>query len=335
MFPLQQTDFGTAKNLEKEASEGRGRTNSFVGTADYVPPEVLTKPSESGADDSEPLITTAADLWSLGCILYQMLTGRYPVRGKSEMLTFNRIKSRDVYIPPNMPPAAADLLNRLLVLDPAARLGANCDFAGLRAHPFFAGITFDGLWTQDPPPFAPFPFALDWSGAPSDDNTSTSGDGNTGGAAHAAAATAAVPAAVPAAAAVEGDAATSPAPEQAVDEAATREYQAFLKPGEDVLLARGVQRLYPLRAKRQMLLLTSTPRIVLLSAGDGAPQRVVKEIPWSMSLSFGVLKDPTKFFVQCGKSRKKFKDLEHNASKALTAFEDVMRRYRESAVPDQ
>lgn len=132
-----------------------------------------------------------------------------------------------------------------------------------------------------------------------------------------------------------GEAGTSPVPEPTADEAATREYQAFLKPGEDVLLARGVQRLYALRAKRQVLLLTSTPRIVLLSAGDGAPQRVVKEIPWSMSLSFGVLKDPTKFFVQCGTSRKKFKDLEHNASKALTAFEDVMRRYRESAVPDQ
>lgn len=310
-----------------------------MGTADYVPPEVLTAPSaaEPGADD-RPLITTAADLWSLGCILYQMLTGRHPFRGKSDMLTFERIKRRDVFIPPNLPPAAADLLNRLLVLDPAARLGANCDFAGLRAHPFFAGITFDGLWEQEPPPFAPFPFPLDWSGA--HDN-----GGDTGGVATAAAATAAAPATAAATAAaapatpdgaVVADEGVSPGPEPAVDEAATREYQAFLRPGEDVLLARGVQRLYPLRAKRQVLLLTSAPRIVLLSAGDGgAPQRVVKEIPWSMSLSFGVLKDPSKFFVQCGKSRKKFKDLEHNASKALTALEDVMRRYRESAVPDQ
>ena len=152
---VKQTDFGTAKNLKADADAGRPHTNSFVGTAEYVPPEILTAPSVAEPGEDIPLITTAADLWSLGCMVYQMLTGRYPFRGKSDMLTFEKIKARDLYIPPNLPAEAADFINKLLVLDPAQRLGANCDFASLKAHPFFAGITFDGLWKQTPPAFEP------------------------------------------------------------------------------------------------------------------------------------------------------------------------------------
>jgi len=326
---VKLTDFGTAKNLKAEASSGKPRTNSFVGTAEYVPPEVLTAPSvaEPGTEDV-PLITTAADLWSLGCMVFQMLTGKYPFRGKSDMLTFEKIKNRDLYIPPNLPAEAADFINKLLVLDPAKRLGANCDFASLKAHPFFAGITFDGLWKQTPPPFEPFPTPLDWSGA--EDN----------GEAAAPAAAAIEPS--PAVAAMVMDetpkdtgASAEKKTELTVDAKATKEYEKFLKPGEDVYLVRPVQRLYALRSKRQILLLTSTPRIVLLSANEGSDTKVVKEIPWSLSLSFGVMKDQSKFFIQVGTSKKKFKDLEHNASKALSALEEVMRRHRQSAQPDQ
>jgi len=107
-----------------------------------------------------------------------------------------------------------------------------------------------------------------------------------------------------------------------------------LNAGEDVLLARGVQRQYALRSKRQILLLTSAPRIVILSSGEKSEQKIVKIIPWAMSLSFG-MKDPSKFFIQIGKSKKVFKDIDHNASKVLDALEKVMSRHREIAVSDQ
>jgi len=303
-------------------ADGKPRTNSFVGTAEYVPPEILT--SSAVATDDEPLITTAADLWSLGCMVYQMLTGKYPFRGKSDMLTFEKIKARNLYIPPNLPPEATDFINKLLVLEPSQRLGANCDFASLKAHPFFAGITFDGLWKQTPPAFESFPFPLDWSGS----------DEANEAPAPAPVDIAPAPSAVAAAAAVSSESKEDD-DELPVDQEATKEYEKFLNPGEDVLLMRAVQRLYTFRSKTQILLLTSAPRILFLSSGEGSPQKVVKEIPWAMSLSFGVMKDPAKFFIQVGSSKKKFKDLEHNASKALSAFGKVMRHHRESAVSTQ
>ena len=48
------------------------RRNSFVGTAQYVSPEVLT--SKSSAYSS-------SDLWALGCIIYQLVSGQLPFWG--------------------------------------------------------------------------------------------------------------------------------------------------------------------------------------------------------------------------------------------------------------
>ncbi len=65
-----------------------------------------------------------ADLWALGCIVYQMLVGKAPFRAASEYLTFERIASGKLRIPPGIDAAAADLIKRLLRPDPARRLGA-------------------------------------------------------------------------------------------------------------------------------------------------------------------------------------------------------------------
>jgi 3-phosphoinositide dependent protein kinase-1 len=87
-----------------------------VGTAEYVSPEVLNNAG----------ISYTADLWALGCIVYQMLTGRPPFKGASEYLTFQLITSRTLSFPEGFPEVARDLAERLLQLEPSERLGRLC-----------------------------------------------------------------------------------------------------------------------------------------------------------------------------------------------------------------
>jgi len=85
---IKVADFGCSKILEdRSAADGvplpdksalnendrpRQRTNSFVGTAQYVSPELLT----------EKTISPSSDLWALGCIIYQMIAGLPPFRSR-------------------------------------------------------------------------------------------------------------------------------------------------------------------------------------------------------------------------------------------------------------
>eukprot|EP00232_Nephroselmis_pyriformis_P021495 CAMPEP_0182862344 /NCGR_PEP_ID=MMETSP0034_2-20130328/6011_1 /TAXON_ID=156128 /ORGANISM="Nephroselmis pyriformis, Strain CCMP717" /LENGTH=111 /DNA_ID=CAMNT_0024994389 /DNA_START=93 /DNA_END=424 /DNA_ORIENTATION=- len=88
--------------------------SSFVGTAEYVPPEVLEGKAA----------TPAADLWALGCIIFQMLHGKPPFKGETEYLTMKKVQGRDFQFPADFPAVARDLVGALLAEDPAARLGA-------------------------------------------------------------------------------------------------------------------------------------------------------------------------------------------------------------------
>lgn len=155
------TDFGTAKILDppppkpKDTMNGangahipfpgdpldpvdNNRANSFVGTAEYVSPELLTNKAAC----------KASDLWAFGCIIYQLLAGRPPFKAANEYQTFQKIVNLEYEFPPAFPPVARDLVERLLVLDPAKRLSLE----HIKNHEFFAGITWGkGLWKQKAP----------------------------------------------------------------------------------------------------------------------------------------------------------------------------------------
>lgn len=137
---VQITDFGTAKILKKEDD---GRANSFVGTAQYVSPELLTEKSAC----------KSSDLWALGCIAYQLLAGGVPFHGGNEYQTFKKIAACEYSFPEGFPADAKDLIEKLLLLDPAERLGdeRNGGFPALKAHPFFAGVDWEHLHETTPP----------------------------------------------------------------------------------------------------------------------------------------------------------------------------------------
>jgi 3-phosphoinositide dependent protein kinase-1 len=141
-FRIKITDFGTGKILEN----GAEKANTFVGTAQYVAPELLESNETS----------KSSDLWALGCIIYQMISGRFAFQGLSEYLTWQKIKSLDYTFPDGFDEDAKDLVRRLFVRDPTQRLGAGGpdsahSYTALRAHPFFASVSWETLWT-DPVP---------------------------------------------------------------------------------------------------------------------------------------------------------------------------------------
>lgn len=104
---IRLIDFGTAKNLANTALNGP----NFVGTPEYMPPEVI--------DNKEA--TTASDLWAVGCIMYQLLTGETPFSGGSAYLTFLRVQDGSVHVPEFISEDARDLIVRLLQPDPMSR----------------------------------------------------------------------------------------------------------------------------------------------------------------------------------------------------------------------
>ncbi|KAL5507123.1 PKH1 [Sanghuangporus vaninii] len=143
---LKITDFGTGKLLE----EGSERTGTFVGTAQYVSPELLTANNTS----------KASDIWAVGCIIFQMIAGKFPFHALSEYLMWQKVKSLDYTFPDGFDEIAKDLVQKLLVIDPTQRLGAGesgtpYDIEALRCHPFFKDVNWETLWSDPAPPMEP------------------------------------------------------------------------------------------------------------------------------------------------------------------------------------
>ncbi|XP_043567580.1 3-phosphoinositide-dependent protein kinase 1-like isoform X2 [Chiloscyllium plagiosum] len=138
---IRITDFGTAKVLSSDSTQARA--NSFVGTAQYVSPELLTEKSAC----------KSSDLWALGCIIYQLVAGLPPFRAGNEYLIFQKIIKLEYEFPEKFFPKAKDLVQQLLVFEHTKRLG--CEEMGgyglLKAHSFFEPVAWENLHLQIPP----------------------------------------------------------------------------------------------------------------------------------------------------------------------------------------
>mmetsp|Transcript_45565 Transcript_45565/g.108029 ORF Transcript_45565/g.108029 Transcript_45565/m.108029 type:complete len:506 (+) Transcript_45565:113-1630(+) len=254
---IKVTDFGTAKII----SEGEARSRSFCGTAEYVSPELL---ENKGACQS-------SDLWAYGCVLFQFFAGRVPFRGGSEYLTFQMILALEFEFPSHFPKPAHDLVSRLIVLDPLQRLGADPEgnatkYAELRAHPFFAGVSWDNppLHEQKPPPITKLIPKSEIKKGGAHRETEEEEE--------------------------EGGAETHDAsPVQ------NRSFAHILRPNEQIAHVTLVTKRKGLfGSKRRILLLSDAPRLLYLHPDTA---EVKGEIPWSAQLSV-ILKSKRDFVVK-------------------------------------
>jgi protein-serine/threonine kinase len=129
------------------------RSSSFVGTHEYVAPEV----ARGGGHGA------AVDWWAYGVFLYELIYGRTPFVGESNEATLRNIVRRPLEFPAAATAhgdsaAARDLIARLLDKDPRTRLGSKRGAADVKAHGFFKGLNF-ALLRSTPPPVVPPPAA--------------------------------------------------------------------------------------------------------------------------------------------------------------------------------
>jgi serine/threonine protein kinase len=95
-------------------------TGQLVGSPAYMSPEQL---------EHKP-VTAAADLWSLGAMLYELLAGQPPFVGTDTLLTLKRIREEPhPPLPATVPPALAAIVDRMLAKDPARRHASARDVA--------------------------------------------------------------------------------------------------------------------------------------------------------------------------------------------------------------
>ncbi|KAH6773486.1 Protein kinase superfamily protein [Perilla frutescens var. hirtella] len=122
------------------------RSCSFVGTHEYVAPEVASGRSHGNA----------VDWWALGIFIYEMLYGRTPFAGANNEATLRNILKNPLAFPSDAPCAASelharDLISLLLNKDPGRRLGSKRGAADVKTHQFFKGLNFALIRTVSPP----------------------------------------------------------------------------------------------------------------------------------------------------------------------------------------
>ncbi|XP_074559233.1 protein kinase PINOID 2-like [Curcuma longa] len=129
------------------------RSKSFVGTHEYLAPEVIS----GGGHGS------AVDWWALGVFLYEMIYGRTPFKGDDNEKTLVNILKQPLSFPPSPPPTAdlnkysedmadaRDLMAKLLVKNPKKRIGSTAGSAEIKRHDFFKAINWALIRSVTPP----------------------------------------------------------------------------------------------------------------------------------------------------------------------------------------
>ncbi|CAO0799517.1 unnamed protein product [Mucor circinelloides] len=135
-------------SIDTKCCNSHLRTNSFVGTEEYIAPEVIRSWGHS----------SSVDWWTLGILIYEMLYGTTPFKGSNRNETFYHIMNSDISFPPphkKQPQAVSNtcknLIRRLLDKQESKRLGSKAGASEVKAHPFFKSLKFALLRHMTPP----------------------------------------------------------------------------------------------------------------------------------------------------------------------------------------
>ncbi|KAJ6539183.1 kinase-like domain-containing protein [Mycena capillaripes] len=122
------------------------RTNSFVGTEEYIAPEVIAAQGH----------TAAVDWWTLGILIYEMIYATTPFKGPERNDTFANIRDNPVHFrdTPKVSQAGKDCVTRLLDKRERSRLGSKSGASEVKQHKWFAKINW-GLLRNTQPPILP------------------------------------------------------------------------------------------------------------------------------------------------------------------------------------
>ncbi|CAN6237873.1 unnamed protein product [Urochloa humidicola] len=135
-------------SLEFTAEPTGARSMSFVGTHEYLAPEIIRGEGHG----------SAVDWWTLGVFLYELLHGATPFKGSGNRATLFNVVAQPLRFP-DPPPgpvsaAARDLIRGLLAKEPQGRLGYRRGAAEVKQHPFFEGVNW-ALVRSAQPPYVP------------------------------------------------------------------------------------------------------------------------------------------------------------------------------------
>ncbi|KAJ9537152.1 hypothetical protein OSB04_029885 [Centaurea solstitialis] len=125
------------------AEPTEARSNSFVGTHEYLAPEIIKGEGHG----------SAVDWWTFGIFLYELLYGRTPFKGSGNDETLANVVLESLKFPetPLVSFQARDLIKGLLVKEPENRLGSERGASEIKQHPFFEGLNWALIRCAVPP----------------------------------------------------------------------------------------------------------------------------------------------------------------------------------------
>ena len=134
------TDFGLSK------MDMRDESRSFCGSPEYMSPDMLRNQGH----------TKMVDLYCVGVLLFELITGRPPFYDKNKDEMYSKILNGKLEVPDFVSDDAKDLITKLLDKNPKTRIGSQGGIEDVIRHPWLRDVDFEKLVEKKvQPPFVP------------------------------------------------------------------------------------------------------------------------------------------------------------------------------------